>query len=165
MFCIGLCKKTKGWLYLSLPIVTMCAFSIEGLCNHIGNKKIDFWKEIERSISIKSKINILMKTKKDFWGREPWQTVSDIFGIRDMLAHPKGEIIKEMETLELSDEELENHPYPQKKWQTTMDMEKIHNIMEKTKNAMKELCEENNIDTHDIYDTGSWTRESTTINT
>ena len=103
--------------------------------------------------------------EKNFWEREPWQTITDIIKIRNSLAHPKVEIIKRKEILELSQHEFENYGGPEPKWLERLDMEKIQNIMEKTKNTMEELCKTNKINTDAIRDLGFSTMTSKNINT
>jgi hypothetical protein len=156
-------EKPSGWLYFSLPIVTMCVFSIEGLCNFIGNEKIVHWKEIEMTTSIKSKLNILMQNNKNYWSKEPWQTIAEMIIIRNMLAHPKAEIIKKTEKLELSDEYMENYPTPKARWQKTMDMNKIKTIMEKTYEAMAAVCKMNEIDPYVIAELGTVEWDANTL--
>jgi hypothetical protein len=139
-------SKPSGWLCLSLPILTMCAFSIEGLCNYIGRKKIDYWKEFEEKVSVKSKIKILMKGNTIAWNYEPWRTINKVIEVRNSLAHPKSEIVKKQEELVLSASEHEEHSLPKGHWHTVKDMKKIREIMKNAKLAMEELCRVNNIE-------------------
>jgi len=74
------------------PIVVFMAFSIESYLNSVGSKAIPFWDELER-LPWKQKISILHQVAKQNadWGREPLQFASEVFRIRDRLAHGKTE--------------------------------------------------------------------------
>lgn len=74
------------------PLVVFTAFAIESYLNSIGARKIAFWDDLER-LSWRQKVSILHKAvdKQPDWGREPLQFASEVFGLRDKLAHGKPE--------------------------------------------------------------------------
>ena len=74
------------------PIVVFLAFSIESYLNSIGGRKLAIWDELER-LPWKQKVVILHKAvgKTPDWGREPLQFASEVFKLRDKLAHGKPE--------------------------------------------------------------------------
>lgn len=74
------------------PIVVFLAFSIESYLNSIGARKIIVWDELER-LPWKQKVSILHKAanRTPDWGREPLQFASEVFKLRDKLAHGKPE--------------------------------------------------------------------------
>lgn len=74
------------------PIVVFIAFSIESYLNSIGARKIEIWDELER-LSWKKKVSILHKTAKKHadWGQDPLQFCTEVFKLRDKLAHGKPE--------------------------------------------------------------------------
>lgn len=74
------------------PIVVFLAFSIEAYLNSLGARQLVIWDELER-LPWKSKIDILHKSvgKIPEWGREPLQFATEVFGLRDKLAHGKPE--------------------------------------------------------------------------
>lgn len=74
------------------PFVVFLAFSIESYLNTLGARSIEFWDEIEK-ISWKRKIEILHKkvAKTADWGKEPLQFATEVFRLRDKLAHGKPE--------------------------------------------------------------------------
>jgi hypothetical protein len=76
------------------PIVVFLAFSIESYVNSIGARKISFWEELER-LPWRKKIAILHKTagRAPEWGQDPLQFASEVFALRDRLAHGKPERI------------------------------------------------------------------------
>ena len=68
------------------------AFSIESYLNSIGARKLTIWDELER-LPWKSKVVILHKTagKSAEWDKDPLQFASEVFALRDRLAHGKPE--------------------------------------------------------------------------
>jgi hypothetical protein len=76
------------------PIVVFLAFSIESYLNSIGARTLTIWDELER-LPWRNKITILHRTasKSPEWGRDPLQFVTEIFALRDKLAHGKPERI------------------------------------------------------------------------
>ena len=74
------------------PIVVFLAFSIESYLNSLGARQLVIWDELER-LSWKSKVDILHKSvgKVPEWGREPLQFATEVFKLRDKLAHGKPE--------------------------------------------------------------------------
>lgn len=74
------------------PIVVFLAFSIESYLNSIGSRKFAIWDELER-LPWKQKVAILHKAvgRTVDWGKEPLQFASEVFKLRDKLAHGKPE--------------------------------------------------------------------------
>ena len=74
------------------PIVVFLAFSIESYLNSLGARKLEFWDELER-LPWKRKMVILHKIAKKTpdWGKNPLQFATEMFRLRDVLAHGKPE--------------------------------------------------------------------------
>ena len=74
------------------PIVVFLAFSIESYLNSIGARKLSIWDELER-LPWKNKVVILHKRagRSPEWGKDPLQFASEVFALRDRLAHGKPE--------------------------------------------------------------------------
>jgi len=80
--------------YELLPVLVFAAFTIEAYVNSVGSRKVNFWSQVER-LPWKSKVEILhsvARTPTD-WGKDPLQLASQLFDIRDRLAHGKPESI------------------------------------------------------------------------
>lgn len=75
-----------------LPIAVFSAFTIEAYLNSVGSRVVPFWNEIER-VPWKNKVKILHSAakKKPKWGEDPLQFLTEIFDLRDRLAHGKPE--------------------------------------------------------------------------
>lgn len=74
------------------PIVVFLAFSIESYLNSIGARKLEICDELER-LPWKKKVAILHKTanKSPDWSKDPLQFATEVFALRDKLAHGKPE--------------------------------------------------------------------------
>lgn len=74
------------------PIVVFLAFATESYLNSIGARQLEIWDELER-LSWKKKVVILYKTAKRSvdWGKDPLQFATEVFALKDRLAHGKAE--------------------------------------------------------------------------
>lgn len=81
--------------FVLTPIVVLEAFTIESYVNTLGAEHIEIWDELER-LPWKKKISILHKITKKIpeWGKEPLQFATEVFQIRDCLAHGKPERVE-----------------------------------------------------------------------
>lgn len=79
-------------IYPCNPYIVFMAFTIESYLNTIGNENISYWNELEQ-LSWRKKINILYQSvgKKVDWGKEPLQFATELFKLRNELAHGKNE--------------------------------------------------------------------------
>lgn len=75
-----------------VPIVVFLAFSVESYLNSLGAAHLEIWDELEK-LPWRSKVEILHKVagKNPDWGKEPLQFATEIFKLRDKLAHGKPE--------------------------------------------------------------------------
>ena len=74
------------------PIVVFIAFSIESYLNSIGARKLEIWDELER-LPWKKKVLVLHKMahKTPDWSKDPLRFATDVFRLRDKLAHGQPE--------------------------------------------------------------------------
>lgn len=77
------------------PIVVFTAFAIEAYLNSIGFRHIRFWDEIER-LPWKQKIEVLHVNAGATadWSQGPLQFASQVFKLREKLAHGKPERVE-----------------------------------------------------------------------
>ena len=70
------------------------AFSLEGYLNYAGEKLFTCWTEIEKSLSPIAKIKLIaeeLEVEVNF-GIRPFQTVKQVFNVRNDVGHPKAEL-------------------------------------------------------------------------
>lgn len=109
------------------PIVVFLAFAIESYLNSIGARQLEIWDELER-ISWKRKVIILHKTagRSIDWGKEPLQFATEVFALRDKLAHGKtervvGPVINDQDdAMRFRTQELQPDWYNQITWEWVM---------------------------------------------
>ena len=77
-----------------LPLLVFTAFSVEAYINSVGSRKVAFWDQLER-LPWRAKVEILHSHAEQppDWGKDPLQFASQVFGIRDRLAHGKPETV------------------------------------------------------------------------
>jgi len=77
------------------PVVVFMAFSIEAYLNSIGTRVAPFWDIIER-IAWRQKVEVLhsLAGTRPNWGEEPLRFVTELFRLRDRLAHGKPEQVR-----------------------------------------------------------------------
>jgi hypothetical protein len=70
--------------------VVFLAFSIEAYLNHIGEGEVQYWKEDFENLRPVAKLRLLMNKYSGIdFSRSPFQSFTDIFDIRNQLAHGK----------------------------------------------------------------------------
>jgi hypothetical protein len=89
-------RKDPGWFLSELTAITMCALSIEALCNSLGEHIVRDWKDFESASPI-AKLRLLcgklgIPYVKD---KEPWASLKWLHRFRNAIAHAKPEILKE----------------------------------------------------------------------
>ncbi len=80
--------------YELLPIIVFAGFAIESYLNSLGARRLPIWDELER-LPWRKKISILHKSTNNTatWSEDPLQFATEIFSIRDRLAHGKPELV------------------------------------------------------------------------
>jgi hypothetical protein len=81
--------------YTTMAALLLTAFTFEAYLNDLGEKRIKFWPEIERTAVLK-KYTILTKDiglASDF-SRRPHQTVRELFVFRNSIAHGKSAVLE-----------------------------------------------------------------------
>lgn len=124
------------------PIVVFEAFTIESYVNTLGAEKIEIWDDLER-LPWKKKISILHKMAKKTpdWGKEPLQFATEVFQIRDCLAHGKPERVegKLFNTQQEAINVLGTHEM-EPEWFKKIDIKWILDSKERLDNLMRYLA-------------------------
>ena len=71
------------------------AFSLEAFLNHIGDSLFDSWSDLE-SLSPRGKLIVICERLglKPKWHVQPWQTVPELVGFRNKIAHGKNALVR-----------------------------------------------------------------------
>lgn len=107
-------EEPKGTYYTTMGALLMTAFTFEAYLNHLGQKRIKFWEEIE-SIKALEKYAVLCKEldlTPDF-SKRPYQTLKALFKFRNAIAHGRLQILEETKEASSKDEPYEHTPKTQ----------------------------------------------------
>ncbi len=104
-------QEPKGSYYTTMSALILTAFTFEAYLNHLGEKTIKFWEEIE-PIKVMDKYSILCKSleiRPDF-SKRPYQTLRTLFKFRNAIAHGKSQILQETKEVNFRDEPYQHTP-------------------------------------------------------
>ena len=82
----------EGSFYQIMSCLVFSAFTVEAYLNHVGERKIQFWNEIEK-IEPMSKLTVLYSVLKLPFdpSKRPIQTIQQLFKFRNFMAHGRTE--------------------------------------------------------------------------
>lgn len=129
-------KETKeGSYYTTMASLIFSAFCFEAYLNHIGNKKIKLWVEIDRN-SVMDKYHLLCKefSISPNYGERPYQTIKSLFSFRNALAHGRSSILKFEDIVDVDADIIEYYNKTKEKWEeycTEKNAERAREDMEK----------------------------------
>ncbi|QRN86048.1 hypothetical protein JR334_02095 [Clostridia bacterium] len=106
----------EGGYYALLGSMLFTAFTFEAFLNHLGKEKIEDWERIDREPVMK-KYSVLCD-KFDITrdpSRRPYQTLKNLFGFRDNLAHGRTEKLQVNKNVNIKDDILSHTP--KTKWE------------------------------------------------
>lgn len=115
-------NEQKGSYYTTMGALLLTAFTFEAYLNHLGDRVLKFWPEIE-SIKVMEKYAVLCKhlsLSPDF-SRRPYQTLSSLFKFRNAIAHGKSQILEETKEVSSQDERYEHTPKAHREEYCTLD--------------------------------------------
>ena len=104
-------KEPKGSYYTTMGALLMTAFTFEAYLNHLGQKRIKFWEEIE-SIKVLEKYVALCKELEltPNFSKRPYQMLKTLFKFRNAIAHGRSQILEETKEVSSKDEPYEHTP-------------------------------------------------------
>lgn len=104
-------QESKGSYHTTMGALLLTACTFEAYLNHLGQKTIKFWEEIE-PIKVMDKYSALCKNLSicpDF-SKRPYQTLKALFKFRNAIAHGKSEILQETKEASTLDEPYQHTP-------------------------------------------------------
>ncbi|MFH2065784.1 MAG: hypothetical protein ABIK15_11360 [Pseudomonadota bacterium] len=101
----------NGSYYTTMGSLLLTAFTFEAFLNHVGDKKIKFWDEIEK-LPVLGKYTVLCKEfgLETDWSKRPYQTFKLLFKFRNSIAHGKSEILEINKEVCATDEPWDHEP-------------------------------------------------------
>lgn len=131
-------EEEKGSYYTTMGALLLSAFTFEAYLNHLGDKSLPFWSEIE-SVKVMEKYAILCKhfnISSDF-SRRPYQTLRSLFKFRNAIAHGRSQIVEE--TKEVSSQDELRLDSPKTHWEEYCTLEKAKRAKEDMSEIIKQL--------------------------
>jgi hypothetical protein len=104
-------QEPKGSYYTTMSALLLTAFTFEAYLNHLGEKTIKFWGEIE-PVKVMDKYSVLCKNlglTPDF-SKRPYQTLKALFTFRNAIAHGKSQILQETKAVSSQDDPHDHTP-------------------------------------------------------
>jgi hypothetical protein len=126
-------QNPQGSYYTTMSALLLTAFTFEAYLNHLGEKTIKFWKEID-PIKIMDKYIVLCKNLNltpDF-SKRPYQTLRTLFKFRNAIAHGKSQVLQETKNVS-SQDDPHNHT-PKAHWEE-------FSILDNAKRAKKDISQ------------------------
>lgn len=130
--------EKKGSYYTTMGALLLTAFTFEAYLNHLGDRTLKFWSEIE-SIKVMDKHAVLCKhfnLSPDFSHR-PYQTLRSLFKFRNAIAHGKSQILEETKEASSQDEPYRHTPIAH--WEEYCTHENAIRAQEDISEVIKEL--------------------------
>jgi hypothetical protein len=88
--------KRPGWAYSQLTAITLCGLAVEAICNAVGERIVEDWKDFENA-SPNAKLRLLCERLQVPYAKdqEPWSTVRWLIKQRNAIAHAKPQLLEE----------------------------------------------------------------------
>jgi hypothetical protein len=131
-------QEPKGSYYTTMSALLLTAFTFEAYLNHLGEKTIKFWEEIE-PIKVMDKYSVLCKNMNvtpDF-SKRPHQTLKALFKFRNAIAHGKSQILRE--TKEVSSQDSPHDHTPKAQWEEYSVLENANRAKDDVSQIITEL--------------------------
>ena len=133
--------ERKGSNHQFMASLVFTAFTFEAYLNHLGPKIFMSWESLER-LSPKEKLNVIAEKiiLEIDYGKRPWQTMKNLFGFRNDIAHGKSEKISEKITIpknKLSDSTISE--WSKTKWEKYCTKKNAMRAREDVENMVEEL--------------------------
>ena len=116
------------------------AFTVEGYLNHLGQKQVRDWGELERKLGPREKLLLLrnMLHLSVDMARRPFQTLHDMLRLRDSLAHGKTLTVTSDNVVD--DQDDEKARYPQPDWKKLCSLSSVERMVEDAEKMVRHLC-------------------------
>ena len=133
-------EHQQGWFYFAMMAGVFAAFTVEGYLNHLGQKRVHDWNEIERKLGPREKLLLLrnmLHLSVDI-ARRPFQTLSDMLRLRDALVH--GKTLTVTSNNVVGDPDDEKARYPQPDWKKLCNLSSVERMVEDAEKMVRHLC-------------------------
>ena len=135
-------EQQQGWFYFAMMAGVFAAFTVEGYLNHLGQKRVRDWSELERKLGPREKLLLLrnMLHLSVHMARRPFQTLRDMLRLRDALAHGKTLTVSSERVVGDPDDETARDPQPD--WKKLCSLDSVERMVEDAEKMVRHLCAE-----------------------
>lgn len=148
----------SGSFYQIMLSIVFSAFSLEAYLNHVGERKVEFWEEIEK-ITPMQKLKVLYSClgMKFDSSRRPIQTVNQIFKFRNFMAHGRTENIEGTGVMKTESPEPAQN-LVETEWEKFCNIKEAARAIEDVKEIIESLCEEAGLEKDPLGSLGTGSR-------
>ncbi len=133
-------EQELGRFYFAMMAGVFATFTVEGYLNHLGQKRVRDWSDLERKLGPREKLLLLrgvLNLSVDFT-RRPFQTLNNMLRLRDALAH--GKTLTTTNDVLVADPDDEKARYPQPDWKKLCMLGSVERIVEDAEKIVRHLC-------------------------
>lgn len=136
-------QRKPGWFYAELIAITMSALAIEALCNAIGERVLETWKDFESATPM-AKLRVLSSVLELHYdvNAEPWATAKWLHKFRNEVAHAKPEFVKESYVWRRTEYEKREREEPKSRLEKRITRGNARRAVNQTVKLKDLLCEE-----------------------
>ena len=134
--------RKPGNLYCCMMAGVFAAFAVEAFLNHIGQRKMRDWANFERRLGPREKLLLLRQVAH--WSvdesRRPFQTLQEMFRLRDALAHGKTETVVKDTVLKQPPRDVDEWPEP--RWKTLCTVPSVKRMVKDAEAIIRDLAKQ-----------------------
>ena len=117
-------ENAVGSLYQTLIAMTFAALAVEALCNAIGERRIEGWKDDFESCSPNAKLRLIADSldvpyRND---EDPWLSARWLIKFRNAVAHAKPEAVKETKIMSQKEHDRRLFDMPESKLEKSITL-------------------------------------------
>ncbi len=150
-------EQREGWFYECMTAILISAFKFEPYLNHVGAILFTYWDEMER-LPHKNKLNIIrshLDIKKED-GKRPYQTLKNLFYLRDAVAHGKTEYLSPPDSVEVGHIEEIRRKTPLTRWEELCTIDFAKQAYEDTETIVGQIHSKAGLDVTDLRRSGHY---------
>lgn len=134
--------QEPGWFNNAFIAITFSALAIEALSNAVGDRVVPEWKDFE-SASPTAKIRLLAERLDVSYSSdtEPWQTIRWLGKFRNLVAHPKPQVVVKESLVTASEAHERPHGPPDSKLEQQVTIGNARQAVAALEKAKLALCE------------------------
>ncbi len=130
----------EGSFFTEMSSLIFSAFTLEAYLNHVGEKLIPYWEELDR-LPYYKKLKIITKliSIEPDASMRPYQTIKKLFRFRNNIAHGKSQIIIPDPKITDVNDDLSNYGQPKTDWEEYCNLNNVNMAIEDVEKIIIEI--------------------------